>query len=100
MVLTQTPPKQRESSDVRAGTSLDQYYAARFGQDTAIPSMQLCIENVDQAGGCAYGYSFTYADTISLASPTRPLPMIRHPRVVFDELFGVDAGGTAGERLL
>ena len=36
----------------------------------AIPSMQLCIENVDQAGGCAYGYSCVYTDTISWASPT------------------------------
>ncbi len=68
----------------------------RFGQDTPIPSMQLCIENVDQAGGCAYGYSCVYTDSISWASPTEPLPMIRDPRVAFDQLFGV--GGTAAER--
>src|SRR5262245_1251129 len=63
--LRQTHPKQTESSDVRAGTSLDQIYASKFGQDTPIPSMQLCIENVDQAGGCAYGYSGAYTDSIS-----------------------------------
>ena len=79
--LTQSHPKQTQGSDVRAGTSLDQLYAQRFGQDTPIPSMQLCIENVDQAGGCAYGYSCVYTDTISWASPTEPLPMIRDPRV-------------------
>ncbi|MGH7481056.1 MAG: DUF1552 domain-containing protein, partial [Longimicrobiales bacterium] len=78
------------------GTSLDQLYARRFGQDTPIPSMQLCIENVDKAGGCAYGYSCVYTDMISWATPTRPLPMIRDPRVAFDMLFG--AGGTAQER--
>jgi hypothetical protein len=50
--------------------------------------MQLCIEPVDQGGGCGFGYSCTYADTISWASPTRPLPMVRDPRVVFDMLFG------------
>src|SRR5262244_1892497 len=94
--LTQTHPKQTESSDVRAGISLDQIYAKRFGQDTPIPSMQLCIENVDQAGGCAYGYSCVYTDMISWASPTEPLPMIRDPRMAFDQLFG--AGGSAGER--
>ena len=55
--LTQAHPKQTESSDVYVGESLDQLYASRFGQDTPIPSMQLCIENVDQAGGCAYGYA-------------------------------------------
>ena len=49
--LTQAHPKQTESSDVFVGTSMDQLYANRFGQDTPIPSMQLCIENVDQAGG-------------------------------------------------
>ena len=79
--LTQTHPKQTEGSDVHVGISLDQMYAQRFGQDTPIPSMQLCIENVDQAGGCAYGYACVYTDTISWASPTEPLPMIRDPRV-------------------
>ena len=32
--LTQAHPKQTESSDVRAGISLDQLYANKFGQDT------------------------------------------------------------------
>jgi hypothetical protein len=94
--LTQAHPKQTEGSDVYAGTSMDQIYAQRFGQDTPIPSMQLSIENVDQAGGCTYGYSCVYTDTISWASPTTPLPMIRNPRVAFDQLFG--AGGTPEER--
>jgi hypothetical protein len=94
--LTQMHPKQTQGSDVYVGTSLDQYYAKRFGQDTPIPSMQLCIENVDQAGGCSYGYSCTYTDSISWAAPNQPLPMIRDPRVVFDQLFGV--GATPGER--
>jgi hypothetical protein len=96
--LTQRHPKQTEGSDVRVGTSLDQIYAQRFGQDTPIPSMQLCIENVDQAGGCAYGYACVYTDTISWASPSEPLPMIRDPRVAFDQIFG--SGGTPEERAL
>ena len=94
--LTQMHPKQTEGSDVRVGTSLDQMYAQRFGQDTPIPSMQLCIENVDQAGGCAYGYACVYTDTISWAGPGDPLPMVRDPRVVFDQLFGI--GATPQER--
>ena len=94
--LTQAHPKQTESSDVRAGISLDQLYANKFGQDSPIPSMQLCIENVDQAGGCAYGYSCVYTDMISWASPTEPLPMVRDPRMAFDQLFG--AGGSTAER--
>ncbi len=94
--LTQIHPKQTEGSDVLVGMSLDQMFANRFGQDSPIPSMQLCIENVDQAGGCAYGYACVYTDTISWASPTEPLPMIRDPRVAFDMLFG--AGGTPEAR--
>ena len=39
--LTQSHPKKTQGSDVLAGTSLDQLYAQKFGQDTAIPSMQL-----------------------------------------------------------
>src|SRR6187549_4272437 len=65
--LTQSHPKQTQGSDVRAGVSLDQLYAQKFGQETPIPSMQLCIEAVDQAGGCSYGYSCVYTDTISWA---------------------------------
>ncbi len=94
--LTQTHPRQTEGSDVFVGKSLDQMYAERFGKDTPIPSLQLCIENVDQAGGCAYGYSCVYTDTISWRSPTEPLPMIRDPRVAFEQLFG--AGATPEER--
>jgi hypothetical protein len=94
--LTQSHPKQTMGSNVLAGTSLDQLYARRFGQDTPIPSMQLSIENIDQAGGCDFGYSCVYTDTISWASPTQPLPMMRDPRVVFDQVFGV--GTTAQER--
>jgi len=94
--LTQSHPKQTEGSDVRAGTSMDQIYVQKFGGETPIPSMQLSIENVDQAGGCAYGYACVYTDTISWASPTQPLPMIRDPRAVFEQLFG--AGGTPEQR--
>jgi Protein of unknown function (DUF1552) len=53
--------------------------------------MQLCIENVDQSGGCAYGYACVYTDTISWAGPKEPLPMVRDPRAAFDQLFGVGA---------
>jgi hypothetical protein len=49
--LTQAHPRQTEG-DVRAGVSIDQLYAQRIAAETPIPSMQLCIESVDQAGGC------------------------------------------------
>jgi hypothetical protein len=94
--LTQSHPKQTNGSDLWAGTSMDQMYAKQFGQATPMPSMQFCIENLDQAGGCTYNYSCAYTDTISWASPNEPLPMIRDPRVAFDMLFG--SGTSAQDR--
>jgi hypothetical protein len=96
VMYTHVRPKLTEGSDVRVGTSLDQLYVQKFGQDTPIPSMQLSIEPVDQSGGCAYGYACVYTDTISWAGPEEPLPMVRDPRMVFEQLFG--AGGTPEQR--
>jgi len=93
--LTQTHPKHTRGTDVQAGTSLDQLCAQRLGQENPIPSLQLCIDGVD-SGCSSYGYACVYKDTCSWASPTEPLPMVRDPRVVFDQLFGV--GATADER--
>jgi hypothetical protein len=95
--LTAAHPKMTEGSDYFAGTSLDQLYAQQFGQDTPLPSIQLCIEMVDASGACDYGYACVYADTISWASPTQPLPMTLDPRMAFESLFG--EGGTPEERL-
>ena len=94
--LTQSHPKQTQGSDLFVGTSFDQIVARRIGQGTPIPSMQLCIENLDQAGGCYYHYACAYTDTISWASPTEPLPMIRNPRTAFELLFG--AGSNNADR--
>ncbi len=94
--LTQSHPKQTNGSDLWAGTSMDQIYAKRYGQTTPLPSMQFCIENLDQAGGCTYNYSCAYTDSISWASPNEPLPMIRDPRVAFEMLFG--QGSTPADR--
>ncbi|HEX5110022.1 MAG TPA: DUF1552 domain-containing protein [Vicinamibacterales bacterium] len=93
--LTQSKPKQTLGSDIYAGVSMDQLYAQRFGQDSPLPSIQLAIES-DDTGGCHYGYACVYMGPISWASPTRPLPAIRDPRMVFDQLFGT--GGTPAER--
>lgn len=94
--LTAAHPKMTEGSDYFVGTSIDQLYAQRFGQDTPLPSIQLCIEAVDASGACDYGYACVYADTISWSSPTTPLPMTLDPRMAFENLFG--DGTTAEER--
>jgi hypothetical protein len=95
--LTAAHPKMTEGSDFFVGPSIDQIYAQKFGQDTPLPSIQLCLEMVDASGACDYGYACVYADTISWASPTQPLPMTIDPRMAFESLFG--DGGTPEERL-
>jgi len=94
--LTAAHAKQTEGSDIYNGTSIDQMYAKEFGQDTPIPSIQLCIENLDSSGTCGYNYSCAYMDTISWSSPSTPLPMTRDPRLAFEDLFGT--GGTPEDR--
>ena len=95
--LTQAHPKQTQGSDIYIGQSLDQLHAQRYGQDTALPSLELAIEAGDRGGGCNYNYHCSYAQTISWASPSEPLPAIRNPRVVFERLFG--AGDSPEDRL-
>jgi hypothetical protein len=95
--LTAAHPKMTEGSDVLLGPSLDQIYAQHCGQDTPLPSIQLCIEDVGSlSGACGFGYSCVYANTISWSSPTTPLPMERNPRAAFEQLFG--DGSAAAER--
>ena len=95
--LTQAHPKQTQGSDLHVGTSFDQVFAQQYGHETPIPSLQMTIENVDQAGGCAYGYACAYTDTVSWAAPDKPLPMIRDPRAIFEQLFG--SGGSNAQRI-
>ena len=93
--LTQAHPLQTQA-DVFRGKSLDQVHAERFGQDTALPSLEITTEQMDRGGGCAYNYHCAYTTTLAWASPTQPLPAIREPRRVFEQLFG--AGDSAADR--
>ncbi len=94
--LTAAHPKQTEGSDVVSGTSIDQIYVQQFGQDTPLPSLQLGIENVDQAGACGFNYACVYSGPISWSSPTTPMPLTIDPRMAFESLFG--DGGTPADR--
>ena len=94
--LTAAHPKQTLGSDVYCGTSIDQIYAQKVGQDTPVPSIQFCTENEDASGSCGWMYSCVYMNTISWSSPTTPLPMTLNPRMGFEQLFGT--GGSKEDR--
>ena len=88
--------KKTMGQDIYAGITIDQILAQKIGQDTPLPSLEMCIEDVGALGVCGAGYSCSYSNTISWSSPTSPLPMERNPQVIFERLFG--AGGTPEER--
>jgi hypothetical protein len=91
-------PKRTDGADIRAGTTIDQIAAAKIGQQTPLPSLELAIEDFSGlVGSCDVGFSCAYMNTISWRTPTTPLPMEINPRVVFDRLFG--DGATVAERL-
>ena len=63
--------------------------AAKIGQDTLLPSLELAVEDYSGlVGSCDVGFSCTYMNTISWRTPTSPMPMEINPRVVFDRMFG------------
>ena len=96
--LTGVSPKRTDGPDFRVGTSIDQVVAARIGQDTTFPSLELATEDFSGlVGACDPGYSCAYMNTLNWQSPTTPLPMEINPRVVFDRMFG--GGGTAADRM-
>jgi hypothetical protein len=91
-------PKRTEGAGVQAGTTADQIAAAELGKFTPLPSLELALESQERSlGSCDNGYACAYFNTFSWRTPTSPMPMEIHPRVVFDRLFG--DGGSAGQRV-
>jgi Protein of unknown function (DUF1552) len=75
--------------------TLDQVIAQQLGQQTALPSLEVCAETTIQVAACG-GAGCYYASTTSYAGPNTPLPMEYNPRKVFIQLMG--EGDTAAER--
>src|SRR5580658_10762559 len=91
-------PKRTDGADIQAGVTIDQMFAAKMGQETPLPSLELATEDYSGlVGACDVGFSCTYMNTISWRTPTTPLPMEINPRVVFDRLFG--DGSSAADRV-
>jgi hypothetical protein len=78
--LNAVSPRLR-STETGVGVTVDQIAARHLGQNTPLPSLELCGE----PGG-----------VISFRTPEQPLPMEGNPRKVFYSMFG--QGDTAKER--
>lgn len=95
--LSGAPPQRNAGQNAYLATTVDQVIAQKIGQETPLPSLELGIEDTSYTGVCDDGYSCSYMNTISWATPRKPLPMERNPLVVFERLFG--DGSTPEQRL-
>src|SRR5579863_8128770 len=86
-------------TEIRSGTTIDQMIAAKIGQDTTYPSLEIATEDHStELGSCGGDYACAYMNTISWRTPTTPNPMELNPRVLFERMFGGD-GATAAQRV-
>ncbi len=85
-----------KSQQPRGGITVDQLAAQHIGQDTPLPSLEVCTELNGGGGQCDGTYGCSFGKTISFANATTPLPMEEDPRKLFEKLFG--RGKTEAER--
>jgi hypothetical protein len=91
--LTGTPRGGRNEIEIIADVSIDQMLGARFGKETQLETLEICMDLPANAGACTGNLSCAYLDTLCWRTPTQPLPMDWNPRTVFEKLFG-DSGTT------
>src|SRR5215471_11773233 len=96
-VFSGVPPKKTVSDDIYLGTTIDQMIAEKHGQENALPSIQLGIEDQSALATCPWGYSCAYVNSVSWSGPTKPLPHEANPQLVFERLFG--DGSDSRERI-
>jgi len=86
----------RRSHAPLGGVTVDQIAAKHIGQDTKLPSLEVNVEESGGANACDGTYGCSFGNTISLSTPTTPLPMEYDLRKIFERLFG--RGETVAER--
>jgi hypothetical protein len=95
--LTGAQARKTAGANFRAGVSADQIAAARIGDRTRLPSLEIGIERFRGSGNCDSGYSCVYEHTLAWRNATSPLPTETDPKLVFDRLFSgkIDDPGRA-----
>ena len=77
-------------ADLKLGVSADQVAASAVAKQTKLPSLEIGLEEIRQAGNCDNGYSCAYAYNMAWRTESQPLPPIADPRQLFERLFGTD----------
>ena len=78
----------KSADELSLGTSVDQYLATIWGNETSIASLELGCEGGGNAGSCDSGYSCAYSRNIAWSDAQTPLPKEVNPRLLFNRLFG------------
>jgi hypothetical protein len=88
--LTGLPVRKTVGKDISVGgLSIDQLCAARIGNLTPLPSLELGIDPVVSGIDSNVGYTRLYACYISWLSPNLPLAKETGPRLAYERLFTV-----------
>lgn len=69
------------------GVSMDQLAAARLGDQTPLPSLELCTAPVKTGVDRNVGYTRVYGSHIAWKGPTQPLAREVDPRQAYERLF-------------
>ncbi len=75
------------------GISLDQLVAARLGEATPLPSLELGAQPVSKGIDGNVGYTRVYGAHIAWRSPTQPLAKEINPRLAFERMVRANSGG-------
>lgn len=86
--LTGVQAKKTAGSDIQLGVSADQIAAQAIGNLTRVPSLELSTDPVRRSGNCDSGYSCAYQFNLAWKNESTPMPPERHPRRIFEKLFG------------
>jgi hypothetical protein len=89
--LSSAPINDRDRGGYATGISIDQIAAAKIGQDTRLPSLEL---------GCDRNSTDMHTSNISWRGPASPMGKETDPRAVYSRLFGDPQGGRQNQRLL
>ncbi len=85
--LTGQTIQRTTGSNLRAGISMDQLAAARVGNMTPLPSLELGLEPPATGVDVNVGYTQLYGAHIAWSSPTTPMAKEINPQLAFDRLF-------------
>jgi hypothetical protein len=78
----------KQGQEPHMAPTVDQIAAQHIGQDTPLPSLEICTEAQGGGGACDRDYGCNYSGTISFRTASTPLPMEYNPKKLFERLFG------------